>query len=86
LRCEGYTKKSLALPKTHKIVKEGKWVQCENDAVMKITVIQDGESKTFPVCKDCYELTMEHNIPILATDIFEAFLEDTIELMKVIEG
>lgn len=33
----------------------GRWEQCKNPATVRLTVRQEGKTKTFPACKVCWE-------------------------------
>lgn len=49
LRCEGHRRYGGAFT-----LGPVKWVQCENDACVMITVTQGGETQTLPACIDCW--------------------------------
>jgi len=59
IRCEGYIKKGSFMTFGPR-----QWEQCKNDAVVKVTSIQDGEETTVPVCIDCWKLGISHKIEI----------------------
>lgn len=43
------------------------WQQCENEAITRITVVQDEKKKTFPACQTCLkEATRTEAIEMLS--------------------
>ncbi len=61
IRCEGWTRRGGVftlggLPK---------WSQCENDAVVMLTVEQE-EIEEQPACMDCWNTGIENEIKILS--------------------
>jgi hypothetical protein len=59
MRCEGWTRTGGAFS-FGPIV----WSQCENDAVVNLTVVQDGVEEVQPACVDCWNKGIEKGIVI----------------------
>ncbi len=60
-RCEGWTRHGGVFtlgPVT--------WSQCENEAVVNLTVIQDNEKTTQPICMDCWQNGIDLGIEIVS--------------------
>jgi len=58
-RCEGYRRYGGVFslgPVT--------WAQCSEEAVVMITVTQDGETKSFPACFTCWHEALETGIKV----------------------
>lgn len=63
------------------------WEQCQNDAVVSITVIRDGKQETSPGCMECWSECLSRGIevasvvpldapkPVLAVDVDESECE-----------
>lgn len=59
MRCEGYRRHGGVFtlgPVT--------WEQCDNDATVTLTVVQDGEESTLPGCVTCWNECIERGIEI----------------------
>jgi len=48
------------------------WKQCENDAVVTLTVHQEGQTKSFPVCMKCWREAISAGIKIESAVPFQA--------------
>jgi len=59
MRCEGYRRYGGAFT-----LGPVKWEQCKNDAIAIIECSQDGETKEFPACTECWNEAIEKGIPI----------------------
>ena len=59
IQCEGWRRKGGAF--TFGPVN---WSQCENDAIVNITVTQDGKTETMPGCKTCWNEAIDNKIEI----------------------
>lgn len=60
IRCEGYRKPGafqLAPPV---------WTQCENDAIVMITIEQEGKIASFPACEKCWQDAIDRKIKIIS--------------------
>lgn len=60
MRCEGWTRHGGIFsfgPVT--------WTQCENEAVVMLTVIQDGKEEKQPACIECWNKGIETGIEII---------------------
>ena len=42
-----------------------KWVQCDNDAIVIMTVVQDGNITKEPACIKCWNTAISHHIEIV---------------------
>jgi hypothetical protein len=69
MQCEGYRRTGGAFT-----IGPVKWEQCPNDAVVKLTVLQDpndedSETAVFPACLKCWKEALENEIPITAYEL-----------------
>ena len=62
MRCEGWT-----LPGSFMTFDPRTWKQCENDAIVMLTVKQEEVEKQ-PACNDCWKKGIEKDIEILQVD------------------
>lgn len=60
-RCEGWTRRGGAFS-----FGPVQWEQCENDAVITMTVIQEGETSEMPACIECWSTALKTDMEILA--------------------
>jgi len=60
MRCEGWRRYGGAF--TFGSVT---WKQCENDAIVNLTVIQERKKETLPACLDCWNECIEKKIKIV---------------------
>ncbi len=42
------------------------WRQCTNEAIVTLTVTQDGKTEQLPACLECWNEAVENNITISA--------------------
>lgn len=58
-RCEGWRRYGGAFS-----LGPVKWEQCKEDAIVMLTVVQDGKTEKLPACKTCWKECIEKNIRI----------------------
>jgi hypothetical protein len=60
-----------------------RWEQCKNDAIVSLTVQQDGQPKTCPVCMKCWreaisnEIEIKNVVPLEAGQQFDEPSDDS---------
>jgi hypothetical protein len=59
-RCEGYRRYGGAFT-----LGPVRWEQCDENAIVMIKIVQDGEKKTFPACQECWKEAATHGLCIL---------------------
>lgn len=59
MRCEGWRKHGGAFA-----LGPIEWLQCENEAIVRLTVTQEGKTEDLPACNVCWHETIENEIPI----------------------
>ena len=60
IQCEGYVKRGNFM--TFGPVR---WIQCKNDAIVTVTVVQEGKTETFPACKECWARCKSFGIELI---------------------
>lgn len=60
-RCEGYKRVGGVFT-----MGPVQWVQCTNDAIVRLRATQEGRTRTYPACKACHGRAVEAEITIVA--------------------
>lgn len=58
-RCQGFRRHGGALTFGPPV-----WEQCENEGVVMLTVLQDGEKETLPACNECWQECIDRGVKI----------------------
>ena len=63
MRCEGWTRTGGAFT-----LGPVKWSQCESEATVLLTVVQDGEQQCMPSCVACWQEGIKSGIEIVKAE------------------
>ena len=56
MRCEGFHK----IGGTWSVGGLPVWQQCKNDAIVMLTVVQNGKDESLPACNECWKESIEN--------------------------
>lgn len=81
VRCEGWRQIGGAMS-----FGPPKWVQCENDAVVMLDVVQDKKREKLPACQTCWqEALATRSINVVAVENLDSRPLSVEELMRLLE-